>query len=226
MTPASNPVTQPASERSIRPSGRPTWPQPREARTAVVECVVLAAACLLTYWLARNLLSRVYSVSRDDDLLGGMWAVLATIFVLRDSYAKSVAAAVSRMAATSVSFVLCLIYLAFLPFHAWALAVLVGASALAVMLLGRPGDAVTAGITTAVILVVAAVSPQHAWQQPILRLADTIVGVAVGALAAWASLQVKRLRPARSVPPAPARVKIDLSERAVLRRSGDQDDRT
>jgi uncharacterized membrane protein YccC len=104
--------------------------------------------------------------------------------------------------------------------------VLVGASALAVMLLGRPGDAVTAGITTAVILVVAAVSPQHAWQQPILRLADTIVGVAVGALAAWASLQVKRLRPARSVPPAPARVKIDLSERAVLRRSGDQDDRT
>ena len=71
----------------------------------------------------------MYSVSRDDDLLGGMWAVLATIFVLRDSFGKSVAAAVSRMVATVVSFVLCLIYLAFLPFHAWALAVLVGASA-------------------------------------------------------------------------------------------------
>ena len=178
MTPASSPVAQPAPQRSIRPSGRPSWPQ---ARTAVVECVVLAVACLITYWLARNLLSRVYSVSRDDDLLGGMWAVLATIFVLRDSFGKSVAAAVSRMSATFVSFVLCLIYLAFLPFHAWALAVLVGASALVVMLLGRPGDAVTAGITTAVIMVVAAVSPQHAWQQPILRLADTIVGVAVGA---------------------------------------------
>ena len=190
MTPASSPVTQPAPERAVRPSGRPGWPQ---ARTAVVECVVLAVACLLSYWLARNLLSRVYSVSRDDDLLGGMWAVLATIFVLRDSYRKSVAAAVSRMAATSVSFVLCLIYLTFLPFHAWALAVLVGASALAVMLLGRPGDAVTAGITTAVIMVVAAVSPQHAWQQPILRLADTIVGVAVGAAAAWAGMQIKRL---------------------------------
>ena len=215
MTPASSPVTQPAPQRSIRPSGRPSWPQ---ARTAVVECVVLAVACLITYWLARNLLSRVYSVSRDDDLLGGMWAVLATIFVLRDSYAKSVAAAVSRMSATFVSFVLCLVYLAFLPFHAWALAVLVGASALAVMLLGRPGDAVTAGITTAVIMVVAAVSPQHAWQQPILRLADTIVGVAVGALAAWVGLQVKRFLSARSGLPAPAKVKIDLSERAVARR--------
>ena len=191
MTPASSPVTQPAREHSTRPSGRPGWPQPREARTAVVECAVLAVACLISYWLARNLLSRVYSVSRDDDLLGGMWAVLATIFVLRDSFAKSVAAAVSRMAATCASFVLCLIYLAFLPFHAWALAMLVGASALVVMLLGRPGDAVTAGITTAVIMVVAAVSPQHAWQQPILRLADTIVGVAVGALAAWTGMQVK-----------------------------------
>jgi uncharacterized membrane protein YccC len=148
-------------------------------------------ACLLTYWLVTDLLSRVHSLGRDDDLLGGMWAVLATIFVLRDSFRKSVAAAVSRMAATSVSFVACLIYLVFLPFHAWALAVLVGASVLAVTLLGRPGDAVTAGITTAVILVVAAVTPQHAWQQPILRLADTIVGVAVGAAAAWTAMWVK-----------------------------------
>jgi uncharacterized membrane protein YccC len=206
VTPASSPVAQPAPERSVRQSGRPGW---RPPRSAVVECVVLAVACLITYWLARNLLSRVYSVSRDDDLLGGMWAVLATIFVLRDSFGKSVAAAVSRMAATFVSFVLCLVYLAFLPFNAWALAVLVGASALAVMLLGRPGDAVTAGITTAVIMVVAAVSPQHAWQQPILRLVDTVVGVAVGAMAAWAGMQVKRILSARSVPPDPAKVKID-----------------
>jgi len=194
--------------RSAWQRGLPSWPQ---ARTAVVECVVLGVACLVTYWLATHLLSRAHSLGRDDDLLGGMWAVLATIFVLRDSYAKSVAAAVSRMAATFVSFVLCLIYLAFLPFHAWALAVLVGASALAVMLLGRPGDAVTAGITTAVILVVAAVSPQHAWQQPILRLADTVVGVAVGALAAWATTQAKSLRPPRPISPDQAKAKIDLS---------------
>lgn len=186
-------------ERSTRQSRRPDWPQ---AGTAVVECVVLAVACLITYWLATHLLIRVHSVGPDDDLLGGMWAVLATIFVLRDSFRKSVAAAVSRMAATSVSFVLCLLYLAFLPFHAWALAVLVGASALVVQLLGRPGDAVTAGITTAVIMVVAAVSPQHAWEQPILRLADTVIGVVVGALAAWTGMQVKKLLPARSVPPA------------------------
>ena len=94
---------------------------------------------------------------------------------------------------------------------------LVGASALAVMLLGRPGDAVTAGITTAVIMVVAAVSPQHAWQQPILRLADTVVGVAVGAMAAWTGIRVRRFLPAQSVPRDPAKVKVDLPERAVVR---------
>jgi hypothetical protein len=59
--------------------------------------------------------------------------------------------------------VLCLVYLIFLPFHAWALAVLIGLSALAVMLIGRPGDAVTAAITTAVVMVVAAVTPHDAW---------------------------------------------------------------
>jgi Fusaric acid resistance protein-like len=186
-----------------------------QARTAVLECVVLAVACLITYELVTNVLSRVYSGSRDDDLLGGMWAVISTIFVLRGSFGKSMAAAVSRMAATSVSFALCLIYLAFLPFHAWALAVLAGASALAAMLLGRPGDAVTAAITTTVIMVVAAVSPQHAWQQPILRLADTIVGVVVGALAAWTGMQVQRFLPVLS---HPAKVKSDLPERAVVRR--------
>jgi uncharacterized membrane protein YccC len=224
VTPASGSVTQPAPERPVRQSGRPAGPQ---ARTAVVECVVLAVACLITYWLVTSALTRVYSLSRDDDLLGGMWSVLATIFVLRDSFGKSVAAGVSRMAATSVSFVLCLIYLAFLPFHPWALALLVGASALAVMLLGRPGDAVTAGITTAVIMVVAAVSPQHAWQQPILRLADTIVGVVVGVVAAWAGIWLTRLLSARSVPvnPAKVKVKVDLpNEPWRVRR--DQDDRT
>lgn len=84
-----------------------------------------------------------------------------------------------------------------------------------IMLLGRPGDAVTAGITTAVIMVVAAVSPQHAWQQPILRLADTVVGVAVGALGAWAGMRVKKLLPVRSVPAD--RAKVELPERAVVR---------
>ena len=200
MTPASEPVAQRVPKRPIRRSDRPSWPYAR----MVVECVVLGAACLLTFWVVTHLLSRVHSLSRDDNLLGGMWAVLATIFVLRDSLAKSVAAAVSRVSATSVSFALCLIYLIFLPFHAWALAVLIGASALVVMLMGRPGDAVTAGITTAVIMVVAAITPQHAWQQPILRLADTIVGVAVGALAAWASTWIMRFWPPRSVPPARA----------------------
>jgi hypothetical protein len=34
-------------------------------------------------------------------------------------------------------------------------------------------------------MVLAAVSPQQAWRQPILRLADTIVRVVVGVAAAW-----------------------------------------
>jgi hypothetical protein len=188
------PPDQTSEKAAVSPTHRLTWPQ---TRAAIVECCILAIACLVTYELVTHLLPHVYSDSGADDMLGGMWAVIATVFVYRDSYQHSVAAAVSRMAATTVSFVLCLIYLILLPFHAWALALLIGLSALAVTLIGRPGDAVTAGVTTAVVLVVAALSPHNAWAEPILRLADTIVGVAVGVAAAWIGLRLIRPRLAR-----------------------------
>jgi len=184
-----------------------------EIRDAAVDCGVLAAACLITYWLATRMLAHVYLLSRDDELVGGLWAVIATIFVLRDSYQRSMTAAVTRMAATAVSFVLCLIYLVFLPFDIWAMAALIGLSALAVTLIGRPGDAITAAITTAVIMGVTALNPHDAWRQPILRFADTVIGVAVGVGAAWLSLRMLRpgTRPSTQTP---------VTRRPLTRRPG------
>ena len=91
-------------------------PDRAQARTALADSVVLALASLVSYLLATKLLSWVHSVSPADDMLGGLWAVIAAIFVNRSTYSDSLSAAVSRMAATFVSFVYCLIYLAFLPF--------------------------------------------------------------------------------------------------------------
>jgi uncharacterized membrane protein YccC len=172
-----------------------------EVRLAVLDCTVLAVACLVTYLVATSVLSHLYFLSKADSMLGGLWAVIAAVFVSRDSYQHSLAAAVSRMAGTLVSFLLCLIYLSFLPFHVWALAVLIGVSALLVTLLGRPGDASTAAITTAVVLIVAAVSPRDAWEQPILRFFDTLIGVAIGVGAAWVGLRVIRPRLEAARPP-------------------------
>lgn len=171
----------------VQPARRLGWPGTRDA---VVSSTVLALACALTYWLVTGLLAHVYSPSGSDPVLGGMWAVIATIFVFRQRHEESTAAAVSRMAATTVSFLLCLIYLLFLPFHIWGMALLAGIGVLIVTLLGRPQDAVTTGITTVVVMVVAELNPHNAWQQPILRFADTVVGVAVGLAAAWAGLAV------------------------------------
>ena len=168
------------------------FPGGAKVKSAVLEAFVLFVACLITYLLVSDLLSRITFISRDSALLGGMWAVIATIFVIRDGYRQSVTAAASRMAATLVSFVVCLTYLLFLPFHPWALAMLIGASALIVTLIGRPGDAIVAAITTTVVMVVAAVSPKNAWEQPIFRLADTMVGLAVGIGAVWISERVIR----------------------------------
>src|SRR5215472_9582151 len=139
---------------------------PRMPANAIAQLSASPRSPVLGQCVMRETGHKTHALSHPDDLLGGMWAVIATVFVCRYSYHQSVTAAVTRMSATTVSFVFCLVYLIFLPFHAWALAVLIGASALAVILIGRPGDAITAGITTAVILVVAAISPQPAGSSP------------------------------------------------------------
>jgi uncharacterized membrane protein YccC len=160
-------------------------PSSRDVREAVLDSALLAVACLASYWLVADLTAPLHAASKADHIIGGLWAAIATIFVSKSSYEQSVAAAVSRVAGTSVSFAVCFVYLVFLPVHLWAFALLIGVSALAPTLAGRPGDAATAAITTAVLLALAGLSPEHAWQQPIYRLGDTVVGVIVGVAAAW-----------------------------------------
>jgi uncharacterized membrane protein YccC len=135
----------------------------------VIRATILAISCVISYW-----------------------AVVATIFVYRYSHAESVRAALSRMAATSISFVLCLVYLLIFPFHVWGMAALIGIGAIVVTTMGRPDDTITTGITIAVVMVVAALSPHGAWRQPVLRLVDTAVGVAVGVAAAWLGTHAMR----------------------------------
>ena len=129
-------------------------------------------------------------MSAADDALGGIWAVIATVFVFRTTYDGSAAAALSRMSATLLSFSLCLIYLLVLPVDAVGMAAMIGVSGLAATLLGRSQDAVTASITTAIVLGVASLSPHDVWQQPILRLVDTALGTAVGLGTAWVALRL------------------------------------
>jgi hypothetical protein len=52
-------------------------------RQAVGMGGVLAVACFLSYALITQILSLAYFVSHEDGLLGGMWAVVATVFVCR-----------------------------------------------------------------------------------------------------------------------------------------------
>jgi hypothetical protein len=144
----------------------------------------LALAALVSYELTTRILKSAIS-SRDDQMLGGMWSVVATLFVFRQSYNESASAALSRTAATSLSFILCLGYLPLLPFSSWGMTILIAIGVLILIMIDRPGDIITTSITTAVVMVVAGISPQHTWSQPILRLFDTLIGIAVGIAAVW-----------------------------------------
>src|SRR5215472_2567293 len=82
---------------------------------AILHGLMVSVLCVASYWLITQMLTHVVSLSRDDDLLGGMWAVIATIFVYRFCYKESVRGALSRISATILSFVLCFIYLLLFP---------------------------------------------------------------------------------------------------------------
>jgi hypothetical protein len=68
----------------------------------------------------------------------------------------------ARIAAMLFGCMPCLAYLLVLSFHPWGLATLIGVPCLVLMVIGRFDLVVTTGITTAVVMVVAAVSPHDA----------------------------------------------------------------
>jgi uncharacterized membrane protein YgaE (UPF0421/DUF939 family) len=157
---------------------------PKLSSWDVVYALNMAIACLITYWIMAHTLSRF--VDESSDFLGEMWAVVATVFVFRETRLRSLSAGIARLIATCVSFALCLLYLLLFPFTPVGMAALIAIGTLVMALLGRRDDIVTVGITTVVVMVVAAMVPADAWQLPLLRLADTIVGIAVGVACKWA----------------------------------------
>jgi len=115
----------------------------------MIYALEMAIACAISYWIITSGLAPL--VSKASDFLGGMWAVVSTVFVFRDSRANSMSAGLERLIATCVSFALCLLYLSLFPFQPLGMAALIGLGTVVMMLLGRREDIVTTGITTAVV---------------------------------------------------------------------------
>jgi uncharacterized membrane protein YccC len=174
---------------------------PRVSRALFLDFVYaleMAIACLLSYWAMTVGLMRLVDMSTD--LLGGMWAAISAIFVFRENELDSVLAGISRLIATCVSFALCLPYLWLLPATPVGMGVLLAIGTVVMILLHRRGDIITTGITTVVVMVVAAIDPHDAWRQPLLRLADTVVGIALGVACQWIGFHlVQRTMGARQV---------------------------
>ncbi len=150
----------------------------------VAYAVDMAIACLITYWIMVALHSR-FSFGSSSEVVGTLWAIVSTVYVFRDTRASSVSASVGRVIATVVSFVLCLIYLLLFPFTPVGLVAVLACGTLIMMVLGRRDEIGLTGVTTAVVMLVAAVDTQNAWHQPLLRLMDTMIGIAVGMSCKW-----------------------------------------
>jgi uncharacterized membrane protein YccC len=149
----------------------------------IVYSIAMALACIISYAMMMELLN--VAVEGRADLVGGMWAAVSTAFVFRDSRQHSFSAGAGRLIATCVSFALCLPYLWLIPPNVAGMAMLLAVGTLVMVLLDRREDIITTAVTTIVIMVVAVERPIDAWEQPLLRLFDTVVGVAIRLAAKW-----------------------------------------
>jgi len=71
--------------------------------------------------------------------------------------------------------------------HGFRYLALILIGTLATISLGRRDEIGLTAITTAVVMIVAASDPPNAWQQPLLRLVDTVIGIAIGVVCKWAA---------------------------------------
>jgi uncharacterized membrane protein YccC len=81
----------------------------------MIYALEMAIACAISYCIITYCL--VPLGNKANDFLGGMWAVVATVFVFRDSRTNSMSAGLARLIATCVSFALRLLYLLLFPFQ-------------------------------------------------------------------------------------------------------------
>ncbi|MBV8056990.1 MAG: FUSC family protein [Deltaproteobacteria bacterium] len=149
----------------------------------IAYAIDMAVTAVITYCLMKFTVPIL--LNRPVDSVAVLWAVISAVFAFRETRARSFSAGVSRIVATFVSFALCLVYLMLFGAGATALFALIIIGTLLMMVIGRRDDIGLTAITTAVILIVAANIPQDAWQQPVLRLVDTLIGVAVGVTCKW-----------------------------------------
>jgi uncharacterized membrane protein YccC len=149
----------------------------------IVYSIAMALTCLISYMVMTELWN--VTIESHADLVGGMWAAVSTVFAFRDSRQHSLSAGAGRLIATCVSFALCLPYLWLLPANVVGMAILLATGTLLMLMLDRRDDIITTAVTTIVVMVVALKSPVDAWQQPLLRLLDTLVGVAIGVGGKW-----------------------------------------
>src|ERR1700761_5171581 len=83
---------------------------------------MLAISCLISYWLITSILAREYSVSHDNDLLGGKGAGVATILGVRHGALQSGRAVISRTLAPFLIFARFFLYFLIFPFNFFGMA--------------------------------------------------------------------------------------------------------
>jgi uncharacterized membrane protein YccC len=151
----------------------------------VAYAVGTGIACLITYWVMISLLPGL--TARPSTPVAIIWAVISAAFIYKDTRSHSMSAGISRLLGALISVVLCSTFPTLFQPSPVGMAILIAIGTIATIWLDRSGEIGVTGMTTAAVLVVSIGDPQKAWQQPVMRLLDTVAGIIVGVACKWAA---------------------------------------
>ena len=119
-----------------------------------------------------------------SEAIGGLWALISGVAVLQATRRDTWASAWLQVMGTFIGAVVSTVYLSFLPFNPFSMAVVIGVVMLLCKVLGIPEHARLASIAVAVIMVV---STLHPGLNPVLnaalRFTESCIGTALAVVA-------------------------------------------
>ena len=148
-----------------------------KTRDALLKALQNTLVSLLAY-LGGYYLTALFHV--PSAALGGLWALISGIVVLRETDRETWSSAWLRVIGTLVGAVISAVYLTFLPFSILGMGVAIGVTVLLCQFLGIPDNARLAALTVGVIMVISSLHPDiNPVINALFRFVESLIGTGV-----------------------------------------------
>ena len=128
-----------------------------------------------------------------NSVIGGLWCAISGILMIQTLMQESFKMGWSRLWGSLVGGIISAIVATFTGYHIWSLCVCIFLTVVAVKLCRIQSTLRIAGITVVVVMIIGMATPNvPAWQNSLMRVVESAMGITVGISIVWLCLPIRR----------------------------------